>query len=204
MTIAHTDQPVLLTTGNGRADAGDVVAAVAAAKSLLSALGLNSRSEHTRRTAERMVASYRDLLTARPFDATTFANDKGHHDLVISRSVPFASLCAHHVLPFVGTATVGYRPGSRLLGLSKLARVVDMFSRRMQVQEDMTQQIAGWFDETLSDHRGVGVVVTAEHLCMTVRGAEAHGASTVTTAWRGDLASDPQLRVEFLGLAADR
>jgi GTP cyclohydrolase I len=113
-------------------------------------------------------------------------------------------LCAHHVLPFVGTATVGYRPGSRLLGLSKLARVVAMFACRLQVQEDLTQQIAGWLDDTLPDHRGAGVVVTAQHLCMTVRGAEAHGASTVTTAWRGALAVEAQLRAEFLTLAGER
>lgn len=186
------------------ADAVDTLAAVAAAKALLSVLGLDDGSDHTVRTAERMVASYRELLTAKPFEATTFPNEEQHRDLVISRLVPFTSLCAHHVLPFIGTVTVGYRPGSRILGLSKLARVVEMFACRLQVQEDMTQQIAGWLDETLPDHGGVGVVVTAEHLCMTVRGAEAHGASTVTTAWRGDLARDQLLRAEFLTLASGR
>ncbi|GAA4466412.1 GTP cyclohydrolase I [Phytohabitans houttuyneae] len=200
-----------ITTGTGErtpspasnADT-DVFAAVAAAESLLSALGLNGDTEHTLRTAERMVASYRDLLTPRPFEATTFSNHELHRDLVISRSVPFTSLCAHHVLPFIGTATVGYRPGTRLLGLSKLARVVEMFACRLQVQEDMTQQIAGWLDETVPDHGGAGVVITAEHLCMTIRGAEARGASTVTTAWRGELARDAALRAEFLSLATDR
>lgn len=186
------------------ADAVDTLAAVAAAKALLSVLGLDDGSDHTVRTAERMVASYRELLTAKPFEATTFPNEEQHRDLVISRLVPFTSLCAHHVLPFIGTVTVGYRPGSRILGLSKLARVVEMFACRLQVQEDMTQQIAGWLDETLPDHGGVGVVVTAEHLCMTVRGVEAHGASTVTTAWRGDLARDQLLRAEFLTLASGR
>jgi GTP cyclohydrolase I len=186
------------------ASSADAFAAVAAAESLLSMLGLNTDTEITLRTAERMVASYRDLLTPKRFEATTFPNDEQHQDLVISRSVPFASLCAHHLLPFVGTATVGYRPGGRLLGLSKLARVVEMFACRLQVQEDMTQQIAKWLDETLPDHGGAGVVVTAEHLCMTVRGATAHGASTVTTAWRGELARDAMLRAEFLALATDR
>jgi len=197
MTITQTSVVHTPTPTNESA----TTAAVAAAQSLLSILGLASGTEHTMRTAERMVASYRDLLTPRPFEATTFPNDQLHQDFVISRSVPFVSLCAHHVLPFVGTATVGYRPGSRLLGLSKLARVVEMFACRLQVQEDMTQQVAGWLETTLPDHGGVGVVVTAEHLCMTVRGAEAHGTSTVTTAWRGDLAHDVQLRAEFLTLA---
>lgn len=201
MTITEIDD---LVRPPASADTVDTPAAVAAAKALLSVLGLDDGAEHTVRTAERMVASYRELLTAKPFEATTFPNEEQHRDLVISRLVPFTSLCAHHVLPFIGTVTVGYRPGTRILGLSKLARVVEMFACRLQVQEDMTQQIAGWLDETLPDHGGVGVVVTAEHLCMTVRGAEAHGASTVTTAWRGDLARDQLLRAEFLALASGR
>jgi len=201
MTITEIDD---LVRPPASVDTVDTPAAVAAAKALLSVLGLDDGSDHTVRTAERMVASYRELLTAKPFEATTFPNEEQHRDLVISRLVPFTSLCAHHVLPFIGTVTVGYRPGSRILGLSKLARVVEMFACRLQVQEDMTQQIAGWLDERLPDHGGVGVVVTAEHLCMTVRGAEAHGASTVTTAWRGDLARDQLLRAEFLTLASGR
>jgi GTP cyclohydrolase I len=148
-----------------------------------------------------MVASYRELLNPRPFEATTFPNNEQHRDLVICRSVPFASLCAHHVLPFIGSATVGYRPGARLLGLSKLARAVEMFAGRPQVQEDMTQQIASWLETTLPDHGGIGIIVTAEHLCMTIRGARARGMSSVTTAWRGQLATDPAMRAEFLGLA---
>lgn len=198
MTIVRTDQPAVSLP------AADAVTAVAAAESLLSLLGLDHRTEHTRRTAERLVASLRDLLTPTPFEATTFPNEQQHRDLVISRSVPFASLCAHHMLPFVGNATVGYRPGSRLLGLSKMARVVEMFASRLQVQEDMTQQIATWLETTLPDHGGIGVVVTAEHLCLTVRGARACGSSTVTTAWRGALAEDAAVRGEFLALAAGR
>ncbi len=201
MTIARTNEPALVPVSKAGSSAFD---AVTAAETLLSILGVNGDSEHTLRTAQRMVASFRDLVTPKSFEATTFPNEEQHSDLVISRSVPFASLCAHHVLPFVGTTTLGYRPGSRLLGLSKLARVVEMFACRLQVQEDMTQQIAGWLDETLPDHGGVGVLVTAEHLCMSVRGAAARGASTVTTAWRGELARNAALRAEFLTLATDR
>lgn len=148
-----------------------------------------------------MAASYVDLLAPRTCQATTFASLEGNRGLVIARSLPFASLCAHHLLPFVGTATVGYLPGERLLGLSKLARAVAMFAARPQVQEDMTQQVAGWLEETLPDSTGVGVLVTAEHLCMTVRGAQARGASTLTTAWRGRLVDDASARTEFLSLA---
>lgn len=201
MIVARTGEPVSTPGVDAVTEAFD---AVTAAESLLSTLGLRGDSEHTLRTAERMVASLRDLLTPKPFEATTFPNKEGHQDLVISRSVPFTSLCAHHLLPFIGTATLGYRPGSRLLGLSKLARVVELFACRLQVQEDMTQQIAGWLDQTLTDHGGVGVIITAEHLCMTIRGAAARGASTVTTAWRGELASDAVLRSEFLTLGMDR
>lgn len=175
--------------------------AVCAAHALLTALGVQLSGEHTQLTAERMATSFQELLSPRPFDATTFANGQEHHDVVISRDMPFTSLCAHHVLPFVGTATVGYLPGSRLLGLSKLARVVEMFACRLQVQEDMTQQIASWLADALDDHGGIGVILTAEHLCMNVRGARAHGASTVTVAWRGRLADDPAARAEFVALA---
>ena len=136
----------------------------------------------------------------REFAFTTFPNEESHHDLVIARSVPFTSIGAHHLLPFVGTAHVGYLPGSRILGLSKLARLVEMFAARPQVQEDMTQQIAAWLAGQAAAV-GVGVVIAAEHLCMTLRGAQAHGATTVTTAWRGVLTDDRQARGEFLALA---
>lgn len=191
------------TTTVGTADPvpAEQAPAVRAAHELLTVLGVLGGGDHTRLTAERMVASFQELLSPRPFEATTFANDEQHHDLVLSREVPFTSLCAHHVLPFVGTATVGYLPGSRLLGLSKLARVVEMFACRLQVQENMTQQIASWLATTLGDHEGIGVILTAEHMCMSRRGARAHGTSTVTAAWRGRLAEDPAARAEFVTLA---
>lgn len=178
----------------------DLAAAEQAAAAFLTALGVALDTETTVRTAARMAAAYAELLTPRGFTLTTFPNEESHHDLVIARSVPFTSICAHHLLPFVGTAHVGYLPGSRILGLSKLARLVEMFAARPQVQEDMTQQIASWLIEQVAAD-GVGVVITAEHLCMTLRGAEAHGATTVTTAWRGVLTDDRQARGEFLALA---
>jgi GTP cyclohydrolase I len=132
---------------------------------------------------------------------TTFPNDAGYDELIIARSIPVQSVCEHHLLPFVGIAHVGYLPGERILGLSKLARVVELFARRPQVQERLTQQIADWLQDQLSP-RGVGVVVAAEHLCMTVRGVRASGANTVTSALHGHLRSDAASRAEFFSLIA--
>jgi len=117
--------------------------------------------------------------------------------------IPFTSICEHHLLAFTGTATVGYLPGGRLLGLSKLARVVDLHARRPQIQERMTKQIADWLDARL-EPRGVGVVVRAEHSCMTLRGARARGSSTVTSALLGLIRTDERTRNEFLTLSERR
>jgi GTP cyclohydrolase I len=109
------------------------------------------------------------------------------------------SVCEHHLLPFIGVAHVGYLPGERILGLSKLARVVELFARRPQVQERLTQQVADWLQDHVAP-RGVGVVVEAEHLCMTMRGVGAFGATTVTSALHGQLRSDAASRTEFFTL----
>jgi GTP cyclohydrolase I len=106
------------------------------------------------------------------------------------------SVCEHHFLPFTGVAHVGYIPGDRILGLSKLARVVEMFARRPQVQERLTQQVADWMVEHL-DPRGIGVVVEAEHSCMTLRGVQVAGTTTITSALRGLLRESPASRAEF-------
>src|SRR6185295_16324489 len=145
--------------------------------------------------------AYADLLTPREFAPTTFPNDEGYDELVLAREIPIRSVCEHHLLPFVGVAHVGYLPGERILGLSKLARVVELFARRPQVQERLTQQVADWLQDQLAP-RGVGVVVVAEHLCMTVRGVRAAGASTVTSALHGQLRSDAASRAEFFTLIA--
>ena len=115
------------------------------------------------------------------------------------RDISFCSLCEHHLLPFVGVAHVGYIPGERIVGLSKLARVVARFARDLQVQERLTAQIAGWLDERLWP-RGVGVVIEAEHMCMSLRGVTKPGSRTVTSTLRGLLREDPRTRQEFLAL----
>jgi GTP cyclohydrolase I len=148
-------------------------------------------------TPRRMARAYAALLSSPDFDLTTFPNAEGYDELVIVEDIPVQSVCEHHVLPFTGVAHVGYIPGDRILGLSKFARVVEMFARRPQVQERLTVEIADWLVEHLAP-RGVGVVIEAEHLCMTLRGVQAAGTSTRTSALRGLLRERPQTRAEFL------
>jgi GTP cyclohydrolase IA len=176
----------------------DLVAAEQAAAAFLVALGVDLDSESLAATPARMARAYAELFSPRPFDVTTFPNDAGYDELIIARSIPMQSVCEHHLLPFVGVAHVGYLPGERILGLSKLARIVELFARRPQVQERLTQQIADWLQDHIAP-RGVGVVVEAEHLCMTVRGVKASGSTTVTSALHGQL-RDAASRAEFFTL----
>jgi len=177
----------------------DLDAAEQAAAAFLSALGLSLDSESLRATPGRMARAYAEMFAPRPFELTTFPNDEAYDELVLARSIPVQSVCEHHLLPFVGVAHVGYLPGARILGLSKLARVVEMFARRPQVQERLTKQVADWLQTNVAP-RGVGVVVEAEHLCMTMRGVRAAGASTVTSAVHGLLRDDARSRAEFFSL----
>src|SRR3712207_4819827 len=146
-----------------------------------------------------MARMYAELLTPAPFTPTTFPNDGGYDELVVATGIPFSSLCEHHLLPFSGMAHVGYLPGERIIGLSKLARVVEHAARDLQVQERLTEQVADWLEREL-EPRGVGVVLEAEHLCMSLRGVRASGSRTVTSAVRGLLRSDGRSRGEFFAL----
>lgn len=177
----------------------DSAAAEAAIHDLLVALGHDPESDHLRDTPRRVAAALSEMLTARPFQLTTFPNDEGYDELVVARDIPFHSLCEHHLLPFTGRAHVAYLPGERILGLSKLARVVELFSRRLQVQERLTSQIAEWLQNRLKP-KGVGVVLDAEHMCMSLRGVAATGSSTMTSALLGRLRDDPRTRSEFFAL----
>ena len=181
----------------------DLAAAEDAVTDLLVALGRDPDGEHLADTPRRVVRAFTELLTPRAFDLTTFPNDEGYDELVLARDIPFQSLCEHHLLPFHGTAHVGYMPGDRILGLSKLARVVELFSRDLQVQERLTQQVADWLDENLHP-KGVGVVIEAEHLCMSHRGVRAQGSRTITSAVHGLLRDDARSRQEFFALAGLR
>ena len=177
----------------------DLGGAERAVLDLLRALQQDTASPHLRDTPRRVAAAYAEMLTPLPFNVTTFPNDEGYDELVLARDIRFTSLCQHHMLPFTGVAHVGYLPGERNVGLSKLARVVETFARGLQVQERLTTQVAGWLESELSP-KGVGVVMEAEHLCMSVRGVRAHGARTVTSAVHGLLRTDPRSRSEFFAL----
>ncbi|MCA9530218.1 MAG: GTP cyclohydrolase I FolE [Myxococcales bacterium] len=175
----------------------DTLAAERAVRDLLVALGEDPTDASLRETPRRVAAAFTELLRPQPFQLTTFPNEAGYHEPVIVRDIPVRSLCAHHMLPFIGVAHVAYLPGERIVGLSKLARLVEHFSRRLQVQEQLTAQIADALVEQLRP-RGVGVLVSAEHLCMTVRGVRARGTHTTTSALRGLVREDPSLRAELI------
>ncbi|WP_435583270.1 GTP cyclohydrolase I FolE [Amycolatopsis thermoflava] len=181
------------------AEGVDLAAAGLHAAQFLEALGVSLESESLRGTPGRMARAYAELFSPRPFDLTTFPNDEGYDELVLARGIPVRSVCEHHLLPFVGVAHVGYLPGERILGLSKLARIVEHFARRPQVQERLTKQVADWLAEHVHP-KGVGVVIEAEHTCMTLRGVQAVGSSTVTSTLLGTLREDARSRQEFFAL----
>jgi GTP cyclohydrolase IA len=174
-----------------------------AARELLLAVGADVDSDGLRDTPRRVADAYSELLTPQPFRATTFPNDDGYDELVVARAIPFHSLCMHHLLPFHGVAHIGYLPGDRIIGLSKLGRVVELFSRDLQIQERLTTQVADWLQREL-DPKGVGVVLEAEHMCMSMRGVQKFGAKTVTSAVHGLLRDDARSRQEFLALTTGR
>jgi GTP cyclohydrolase I len=181
----------------------DLERAEDAARELLVALGEDPSRDGLRDTPRRVAKAYAELLSPQPFNPTTFPNDENYDELVVARDIPFHSLCEHHLLPFHGVAHVGYLPGERIIGLSKLGRVVDLFARRLQVQERLTSEIAAWLDDHL-DPKGVGVLIEAEHLCMSLRGVQKAGTLTATSALRGLVRDDARTRQEFLALTSRR
>ena len=174
-------------------------AAERAVRDLLLALGRDPASPHLADTPRRVAESFTEMLTPREFDLTTFPNDEHYDELVLARNIPVHSLCEHHMLPFTGVAHVGYLPGERILGLSKLARVVELFARDLQVQERLTVQVANWLQENLAP-KGVGVVIEAEHMYMSMRGVQARGSTTITSSVHGALREDARSRQEFFAL----
>ncbi len=176
----------------------DYEAAERAARELLHAIGADFDHPGLSETPRRIAASLAELLTPAEFTATLFRSE-GYDELILVRDISFQSLCMHHLLPFHGVAHVAYLPGDCIIGISKLARVVEAFARDLQLQERMTVQIADWLEQELAP-RGVGVVLSAEHMCMTIRGVRKPGARTVTSAVRGRLRSDARTREEFFSL----
>ena len=177
----------------------DPDAAQDAVRDLLVALGRDLTDPGLRETPRRVAAAYAELLEQEPFSLTTFPNDAGYDELVVVRDIPFHSLCMHHLLPFHGVAHVASLPGERIVGLSKLARVVDLFARDLQLQERLTMQVATFLEEHLQP-KGVGVVVEAEHLCMSLRGVQKAGTRTTTSALLGLVRDDSRTRQELFSL----
>ena len=195
--LAATSVPRSLASGTPSVDERAVERA---ARTFLHALGISTDGESLSGTPRRMARAYVELLSPVPFTFTTFPNDEGYDELVLARNIPFRSVCEHHLLPFSGVAHVGYLPGERILGLSKLARVVEHFASRPQVQERLTKQVADAL-QTHLDPRGAGVILEAEHSCMVLRGVNARGSTTVTSALLGTLRADPRSRQEFFALS---
>ena len=182
----------------------DADRAAAAVRELLIAIGEDPDRDGLQATPGRVARMFAEVVAGTNEDpsrhlTTTFEAD--HDEIVLVRDIPFSSMCEHHLLPFIGRAHVGYIPGpdGRITGLSKLARLVDGFARRLQVQERLTSQIANAVQQVL-DPAGVIVVLEAEHLCMSIRGAAKPGATTVTSAIRGHFRDDPRGRAEALSL----
>jgi GTP cyclohydrolase I len=173
-------------------------------RALLIGLGEDPKRSGLAKTPERVEASLRWLTRGYGMTVEQAVGDaifeEPHESMILVRDIEFYSLCEHHLLPFFGVAHVAYVPDQRILGLSKLPRVVDVFARRLQVQERLTDQVANAIMEVVSP-RGVGVVMEASHLCMMMRGVEKQRSRTVTSALRGIFRDDPKTRAEFLRLA---
>ena len=184
---------------NGRVDR---VRAEAAVRELLVALGEDPDREGLIETPRRVVAAFEETFGGRDVDIPALLSvgfEEGHDEMVILRDVPFFSTCEHHLIPFHGVAHIGYVPSGRVVGLSKLARLVDAIARRPQLQERLTAQIADMLMKTLQP-QGAAVAVEAEHLCMQMRGIKKPGARMLTSAMRGSFLEQQETRAEFLSL----
>jgi GTP cyclohydrolase I len=176
-----------------------------AVQSLLEGIGEDPEREGLRDTPRRIADMYAEIfagLSVDPADYLKVGFEEHHKEMVLLRDIPFTSVCEHHLLPFVGKAHVGYIPAGRLVGLSKLARVVDGFARRPQLQERLTSQIADTIVEEVNP-AGVGVVIEAQHFCMIMRGVKKPGSTMVTSAMRGLFRNNPPTRAEFLQFIRD-
>ena len=199
--------------GDDEAPAADAVSAMGGAagdgpgaieravRDILTEIGEDPEREGLLRTPERMHRMWLELTCGYRVDPDRLINgavfDVGYSEMVVIKGIPFYSLCEHHMLPFFGTAAVGYLPRGRVIGLSKIPRIVEMYARRLQVQERMTQQIADFLQQRLNPY-GVGVVVEAEHLCMSMRGVQKGGATMVTSSVLGTFRTSKETRDEFM------
>jgi GTP cyclohydrolase I len=169
----------------------------------LGLIGEDPAREGLLKTPDRVAAAMQWMTRGYGQTAEEVVGDalfsEDHENMVVVRDIEFYSMCEHHMLPFFGKAHIAYIPDGRVVGLSKLPRIVEVFARRLQVQERLTDQIAGAIEDVLSP-LGVGVVVEAQHLCMMMRGVEKQGSTTITSAVRGSFRTDPRTRDEFMSL----
>lgn len=179
-----------------------------AVRVIIEAIGEDPEREGLRDTPRRIAEMYEELFAGLKEDPSELLevgfDDEDHHEMVIVKDIPFHSLCEHHFLPFHGVAHVGYIPQGRILGVSKVARLVEILARRPQVQERMTSQIADFLCQGGLGAAGAGVVIEAEHLCMTARGIKKPGSRVVTSATRGVFREDPRTRAEFFSIIEAR
>lgn len=178
--------------------------AEAAVRTLIRWAGDNPDREGLLETPKRVAKAYEELFAGYAKDpaeilAKTFQEVSGYDDMVLVKDIPFHTHCEHHMVPFVGVAHIAYFPSEGVVGLSKLARVVDAYARRLQTQETMTAQIVGAIDEALKP-RGIAVLIEAEHMCMSMRGIQKQGATTVTTQFTGIFRDDPAEQTRFLSM----
>ncbi len=197
-------KPVATTPASAQPQRPSREEAEAAVKTLIAWTGDNPARPGLLDTPRRVVSAFEEFYAGygqRPDEALerTFEEVGSYDDLVLVRDIPFYSHCEHHMVPFVGKAHVAYFPIEKVVGLSKLARVVDVFARRLQTQERLTSDIVTAIDDALKP-RGIAVVLEAEHQCMTLRGVQKHGASTVTTQFTGIFRDDPAEQQRFLSL----
>ena len=176
--------------------------AEAAVRTLIRWAGDDPAREGLIDTPKRVVKAYEELYGGYREDASemlerVFEEVGGYDDMVVVRDIPFFSHCEHHMVPFVGKAHIGYYPSEGVVGLSKLARVVDVFAKRMQTQETLTSQIVTTIDEALKP-RGVAIIIEAEHMCMSMRGVQKQGSSTITTQFTGVFRDDPAEQARFI------
>lgn len=198
MDMLEFDDSLLSPEWEENLDKGTIESSV---RSILQAVGEDPQRDGLKRTPERVVRMYGELLSGYWTDPVKLVNeaifDVKYDEMVLVRDIEFYSMCEHHMLPFIGRAHVAYIPNGKVLGLSKIPRVVDMYARRLQVQERMTRQIADFFKDLLNP-QGVGVVIEAAHLCSMMRGVKKHNARMTTSAMHGAFRANLATRQEFL------
>jgi GTP cyclohydrolase I len=198
MDTLEFDDSLLNREWDENLDKGSIESAI---KNILNSIGEDPNRDGLKRTPERVFRMYGELFSGYWTDPVKLVNDAifdvKYDEMVLVKDIEFYSMCEHHMLPFIGRAHVAYIPNGKVLGLSKIPRVVDMYARRLQVQERMTRQVADFFKELLQP-QGVGVVIEAMHLCSMMRGVKKHNARMTTSAMHGAFRANPATRQEFL------